>query len=90
MLDISSPREIYSTILTEVDKLLLSFEKEEKDKDIIKVQEEAQKKLNASRKEIQDSISQLDKNAEWDVYTMAFYGETNAGKSTLIETLSVL
>jgi len=90
VLNISSPKEIYSKILEEVDKLLLSFENQEKDEEIAKAQKDAQKQLNVSRQEIQDSISQLKKNSEWDVFTIAFYGETNAGKSTLIETLRIL
>lgn len=31
----------------------------------------------------------LRENSEWKVYTIAFYGETNAGKSTLIEALRI-
>ncbi|MEG2568796.1 MAG: dynamin family protein, partial [Acinetobacter sp.] len=29
-------------------------------------------------------------NAEWETFTIAFYGETNAGKSTVIEALRIL
>lgn len=32
----------------------------------------------------------LEQHAEWDKFTMAFFGETNAGKSTLIESLRIL
>lgn len=32
----------------------------------------------------------LQKHAEWDKFTMAFFGETNAGKSTIIESLRIL
>ncbi|CAM4076523.1 hypothetical protein [Serratia silvae] len=32
----------------------------------------------------------LEQNAEWDKFTLAFFGETNAGKSTLIESLRIL
>lgn len=32
----------------------------------------------------------LEENAEWDKFTMAFFGETNAGKSTIIESLRIL
>ena len=35
-------------------------------------------------------ILELRNNSEWDTFTIAFYGETNAGKSTLIETLRIL
>lgn len=32
----------------------------------------------------------LEENAEWEKFTMAFFGETNAGKSTIIESLRIL
>lgn len=32
----------------------------------------------------------LKQHAEWDKFTMAFFGETNAGKSTIIESLRIL
>lgn len=32
----------------------------------------------------------LEANAEWEKFTMAFFGETNAGKSTIIESLRIL
>ena len=85
-----SPKKIYSDILAEVDKLIASFENKEKDEELKKAQNDALKQLKASQKEIQDSIRELERNAEWDTFTMAFYGETNAGKSTLIETLRIL
>jgi len=90
MIDIKSPNKIYTVILDEVNKLLESFESQERDEEIAKAQEEALKKLNDFRREIQDSLLQLEKNSEWNVFNMAFYGETNAGKSTLIETLRIL
>ena len=39
---------------------------------------------------INEDIRELRDLAEWDTFTIAFYGETNAGKSTLIETLRIL
>ncbi|MFP6166226.1 hypothetical protein ACLGBX_01965 [Helicobacter pylori] len=32
-------------------------------------------------------LESLKKNEEWEKFTIAFYGETGAGKSTLIECL---
>jgi len=90
MIDIKSPSKVYTVILDEVNKLLVSFENQEKDEEIARVQEAALKKLNEFRREIQNSLLQLEKNSEWKVFIMAFYGETNAGKSTLIETLRIL
>lgn len=33
-------------------------------------------------------LESLKNNEEWEKFTIAFYGETSAGKSTLIECLS--
>lgn len=35
-------------------------------------------------------LQQLETQAEWDTFTLAFFGETNAGKSTIIESLRIL
>jgi DNA repair ATPase RecN len=35
-------------------------------------------------------LSTLEECAEWEKFTMAFFGETNAGKSTIIESLRIL
>ncbi|MCE9919975.1 OLD family protein, partial [Hafnia paralvei] len=35
-------------------------------------------------------LTWLQKHAEWDKFTLAFFGETNAGKSTIIESLRIL
>lgn len=35
-------------------------------------------------------LHQLETQAEWDTFTLAFFGETNAGKSTIIESLRIL
>jgi len=37
-----------------------------------------------------DEIDYLDQHAEWERFTIAFFGETNAGKSTIIESLRIL
>ncbi len=41
-------------------------------------------------KSTQEKLKDLGNYLEWDTFTIAFYGETNAGKSTLIETLRLL
>lgn len=38
---------------------------------------------------IQKELNELKKISEWKKFTIAFYGETNAGKSTLIEALRI-
>lgn len=46
--------------------------------------------LEKMRDRTNEDIRELRKLSEWDTFTIAFYGETNAGKSTLIETLRIL
>lgn len=43
--------------------------------------------LNILNQRIQKEYEELKKLSEWKRFTIAFYGETNAGKSTLIEAL---
>lgn len=50
--------------------------------------------MTAKLKTLEDNFNQkltyLEKHAEWDKFTIAFFGETNAGKSTIIESLRIL
>jgi hypothetical protein len=85
-----SPTKIYSIVLRNVDNLILSFSDTSQSEEIVQAQSEAQAQLKALQNEILKAMQQLQKNAEWDTFTIAFYGETNAGKSPLIETLRIL
>ena len=65
------------------------------DDDSLEAQSRA-KQLQAVRKQISEFESQATKSvldyknvAEFDTFTIAFYGETNAGKSTIIESLRI-
>lgn len=46
--------------------------------------------LRAYHNQISQDVAKLKELSEWDVFTISVYGETNAGKSTLIETLRIL
>lgn len=41
---------------------------------------------DAFKKEIED----LEQSSEWDKFCISFFGETNAGKSTIIESLRII
>ncbi|WP_050741605.1 coiled-coil domain-containing protein [Acetobacterium bakii] len=86
----SSPSDIHATILSEINNLIHSLKTETTDDEIRKSQEDAQKELADLHREVKRALESLQLNAEWDVFSIAFYGETNAGKSTLIETLRIL
>ena len=47
-------------------------------------------KLRDIRGRFDSELQQLKTHAEWDTFTLAFFGETNAGKSTIIESLRIL
>lgn len=59
--------------------------------------EDAKKQLNAMTTQLQilqntfnQKLAYLQEHAEWDKFTLAFFGETNAGKSTIIESLRIV
>ena len=45
--------------------------------------------LETFRDKTVEDVSELRELSEWNTFTIALYGETNAGKSTLIETLRI-
>jgi len=47
-------------------------------------------KLGAMQAQFDGELGMLQEHAEWDKFTIAFFGETNAGKSTIIESLRIL
>ena len=46
--------------------------------------------LDKLNDDFKTEINQLEKSTEWDRFCMAFFGETNAGKSTIIEALRIV
>ena len=47
-------------------------------------------RLEEIRRGFDEELALLQQNAEWDRLTIAFFGETNAGKSTVLEALRIL
>ena len=85
------PTEIYKFILTKVEELKgYIFKMELSDKEAQEKQEEIKEALDSIVYKLNRNINELKDNSEWDKFTIEFYGETNAGKSTLIETLRIL
>lgn len=69
--------------------LIESLGEKTDDKEVLEQQNQAKKKLNGVYKELQ--FSRTPRKKCWvDVFTIAFWWRTNAGKSTLIETLRIL
>ena len=46
--------------------------------------------LREMNNEFKEEISKLEVSSEWDKFCIAFFGETNAGKSTIIESLRII
>ena len=46
--------------------------------------------LDQIQQKFKVEITQLEKFSEWEKFTIAFFGETNAGKSTIIESMRIL
>lgn len=47
-------------------------------------------KLGKIQRSFDEELQLLEQHAEWEKFTIAFFGETNAGKSTIIESLRIL
>lgn len=61
-----------------------------KHKDIIKRINKSREDINNLNNELKNKILDLRNIHEWSKYTISFFGETNAGKSTIIESLRIL
>ena len=48
------------------------------------------KTLTEINESFKDEIEKLEASSEWDKLCIAFFGETNAGKSTIIESLRII
>ena len=87
--ELNSPEEIYGLALNHINQLvdlILQLEITEKKKEQLEINQQ----LIYIQKELSDQIKDLENNSEWEKFSIAFYGETNAGKSTIIETLRIL
>ncbi|GAA8094633.1 hypothetical protein Kazakh3177_05420 [Helicobacter pylori] len=60
---------------------------DDKDEKLKKFNQEALKVFQQLESKSLKELKSLKDNEEWENFTIAFYGETNAGKSTLIECL---
>lgn len=94
-IDMNAPESIYDFVNNKVKAIAKQLQVvdnthiqlDEKGEGIF---QESQKILNEIEKNIENSLQQFKTNAEWKTFQIAFFGETNAGKSTIIETLRIL
>lgn len=85
-----NPEEIYQQINTELEKVVQSVNALSQDDAVSQEKNSAQLTLSECQQELGQQLNELRRNSEWNRFTIAFYGETGAGKSTLIETLRIL
>ncbi|PAF45525.1 hypothetical protein [Helicobacter sp. 11S02629-2] len=83
------PQKIYSRLQDEIDRIIDSI-KPKGDDELAKLGKGILDEISAFKElKLDKEVALLEKNANWDTFTLAFYGETNAGKSTLIEALRI-
>ena len=92
-INLNHPENIYDDLKGKISDLIATIVKNEQVLDTNLVGEklnESKQILSFQQKEVERKIDELKRNSEWDYFTIAFFGETNAGKSTLIEVLRLL
>ncbi|WP_041202368.1 Rab family GTPase [Helicobacter pylori] len=81
-------KNIYSNVEKSIKDLQKIFENTDgADKRLRKFNQEALEEFKKLESESLKELESLKNNEEWEKFTIAFYGETGAGKSTLIECL---
>lgn len=87
---LDNPHDIYEKINHELYLLIDNLTSVSTDETLNRSQVDVREKLIGLKSSLKAKLDSLEKNAEWKTFTIAFYGETGAGKSTLIETLRIL
>ncbi|GAA7718754.1 hypothetical protein HpCOL13_03980 [Helicobacter pylori] len=81
-------KDIYSGVEKSIKELQSIFKNtDDKDEKLKQFNQEALEVFQKLESESLKELESLKNNEEWENFTIAFYGETNAGKSTLIECL---
>ncbi|GAA7145529.1 hypothetical protein HpCHN62_07740 [Helicobacter pylori] len=81
-------KDIYSGVEKSIKDLQNIFKNtDDKDEKLKRFNQEALKEFKNLESESLKELESLKNNEEWEKFTIAFYGETGAGKSTLIECL---
>jgi hypothetical protein len=87
---IQKPNKIYDFIIKNIEDIESELNSPSSDKKFDNARQQALQIIKAFREEkIEKTIQELKQSQEWNTFTIAFYGETNAGKSTIIESLRI-
>lgn len=93
ILDLDNPESVYQFTKSKIDSIIEKIgqmEQVQNDDHDANQHEEALKQLARVQSDINQSIDEFRQNAEWKQFNISFFGETNAGKSTIIDTLRIL
>ncbi|GAA7286876.1 hypothetical protein HpBGD97_04770 [Helicobacter pylori] len=81
-------KNIYLDVKANIENLQNIFKNTDNENERLKkFNQEALEVFQKLERESLKELESLKNNEEWENFTIAFYGETNAGKSTLIECL---
>lgn len=92
ILDFENPESVYQFTKSKIDSIIEKITKIKQlqnDYQNTVQNEKSSEQLKEIQKEINKSIDEFRNNSEWNKFTISFFGETNAGKSTIIETLRI-
>ncbi|NIE66709.1 hypothetical protein [Burkholderia sp. Ax-1719] len=88
--DATSSNGLHQAVLSEIDDLLTQLKLDATDPRVASTMKQVVDLVAPIHEDLAKRIETLQRYARWDKFTIAFYGETNAGKSTIIETLRIL
>lgn len=89
-IELKTPSDIYQHVNDELARIAQSLSTPSTDPALNLAQQDARALLDEQQATLTAQLKALQENAEWKTFTIAVYGETGAGKSTLIETLRIL
>lgn len=84
------PKNIYKNIKSKIEEINSEISLPTNlNKEVAENLHNSSNQIKGILKRLQIEISELENNSEWEHYTISFIGETNAGKSTIIEALRI-
>lgn len=86
----NSPEAIYTQVTEGVQKVIAAMDERTDEAEDAEVSSQIVASLVAIQNHVVERQRELQATAEWKDFTVGLYGETNAGKSTIIETLRIL
>lgn len=84
--------EYYSNTSSAVDEILAKLKEanSQHDEELQSRIDDVVKSIEEKNEEFKAAVESLEKDCEFEKFTIAFFGATNAGKSTIIESLRIL